>query len=136
MMIDIETVHASRVETGFKPVSTAAARLKKGVLEIIILNVLRKKDRYGYDIIKEISKNSDGFFELKEGTLYPLLYRLNTKGLIDHYWGTESNEAARRKYYHLTEKGAQQLEVKIEKWHQLIQTVNQLINDKNGEESS
>src|SRR6056297_763147 len=56
-------------------------QLKKGVLEIIILDLLTEKDRYGYEIIKELAEKSGGYFELKEGTLYPILYRLNGNGL-------------------------------------------------------
>jgi len=105
-------------------------QLKKGVLEIIILDLLTEKDRYGYEIIKELTERSSGYFELKEGTLYPILYRLNGNGLIDNYWGKEMNDAARRKYYHLTDKGVSELKQKKQQWEELIDAVNIILNDK------
>src|SRR6056297_782568 len=107
-----------------------AKQLKKGVLEIIILDLLTEKDRYGYEIIKELSERSQGYFELKEGTLYPLLYRLNGNGLIENYWGKEMNDAARRKYYHLTEKGVMTLEKKKQLWKELVHAVNAILIDE------
>ena len=105
-------------------------QLKKGVLEIIILDLLTKKDRYGYELIKELSERSQGYFELKEGTLYPLLYRLNGNGLIVNYWGKEMNDAARRKYYQLTDKGVSELRRKKQQWKELVDAVNIILNDK------
>ncbi len=105
-------------------------QLKKGVLEILILDLLTEKDRYGYELIKELSERSQEYFELKEGTLYPLLYRLNGNGLIENYWGKEMNEAARRKYYHLTEKGIRQLKQKKQQWKELIAAVNLILSDQ------
>jgi len=107
-----------------------AKQLKKGVLEIIILDLLTEKDRYGYEIIKDLIDRSGGYFELKEGTLYPLLYRLNGNGLIENYWGKEMNDAARRKYYHLTEKGVMTLEKKKQLWKELVRAVNTIIIDE------
>lgn len=105
-------------------------QLKKGVLEIIILDLLTEKDRYGYELIKDLSERSRGFFELKEGTLYPLLYRLNGNGLIENYWGKEMNDAARRKYYHLTDKGIVELEKKKKQWKELVDAVNVILIDQ------
>jgi len=107
-----------------------AKQLKKGVLEIIILDLLTEKDRYGYEIIKDLTDRSGGYFELKEGTLYPLLYRLNGNGLIENYWGKEMNDAARRKYYHLTEKGVMTLEKKKQLWKELVHAVNAILIDE------
>jgi len=107
-----------------------AKQLKKGVLEIIILDLLTEKDRYGYEIIKDLIDRSGGYFELKEGTLYPLLYRLNGNGLIENYWGKEMNDAARRKYYHLTEKGVMTLEKKKQLWKELVHAVNAILIDE------
>lgn len=105
-----------------------AKQLKKGVLEIIILKILATRDCYGYEIIKELSVLSNGYFELKEGTLYPLLYRLNTKGLIESYWGNEENNAARRKYYLITESGKSKLRESETRWREFIAAVNLILN--------
>ena len=72
-------------------------QFKKGVLELIVLESVRKKDMYGYELVEEVSKVID----VNEGTIYPLLKRLTN----EHYFETylrESTEGPPRKYYHLT----------------------------------
>ena len=108
-------------------------QLKKGVLEIIILKILEEKARYGYELIRELSITSEGYFDMKEGTLYPILYRLNSKGLIENYWGNEENGAARRKYYLLTEVGRRELRRSVSKWQNLVEAVNLIINVEKNE---
>jgi len=56
-----------------------AAQLKKGSLQLCVLALLSKNQMYGYEIIKALQKESDGFFDLKEGTLYPILYRMASR---------------------------------------------------------
>ena len=75
-------------------------QFKKGVLELIVLESVRKKDMYGYELVEEVSKVID----VNEGTIYPLLKRLTN----EHYFETylrESTEGPPRKYYHLTAAG-------------------------------
>ena len=75
-------------------------QFKKGVLELIVLLSVVKKDMYGYELVAEVSKIVD----VNEGTIYPLLKRLTN----EHYFETylkESTEGPPRKYYHLTEGG-------------------------------
>ena len=76
----------------------------RGHTETIILSLLLKQDSYGYKINKEILARTDRRYELKEATLYTTFRRLETAGMIESYWGNE-NAGARRRYYHLTEKG-------------------------------
>jgi PadR family transcriptional regulator PadR len=76
-------------------------QFKKGVLELIVLMSVTKKDMYGYELVSEVSKVID----VNEGTIYPLLKRLTN----EHYFETylkESTEGPPRKYYHLTASGA------------------------------
>jgi len=75
-------------------------QFKKGVLELCVLALLTKKNRYGYDLVNEISKN----IEISEGTIYPLLRRLKNVGWVTTYL-QESQEGAPRKYYKLTQSG-------------------------------
>ena len=75
-------------------------QFKKGVLELIVLVAVNKKDMYGYELVAEVSKVVD----VNEGTIYPLLKRLTN----EHYFETylrESTEGPPRKYYHLTDAG-------------------------------
>jgi PadR family transcriptional regulator PadR len=66
-------------------------QLKKGILSIIVLKLIGDRDMYGYEIIQELDVLSDGYYKLKEGTLYPVLYRLEDSGWI------ESNTSRRKK---------------------------------------
>jgi DNA-binding PadR family transcriptional regulator len=84
------------------------SQLKKGVLEILALHLLSETDMYGYQLISELDRQSDGFFKMKEGTLYPVLYRLEDAGYIVNYWEPESEKrGVRRKYYRITLTGRQ-----------------------------
>ena len=81
-------------------------QFKKGVIELTILKLLNEKEQYGYSIIQQITKRSDELIELKDGTLYPILYRLEDHNYIESHWDT--NKALRRKprkYYNITEAG-------------------------------
>jgi DNA-binding PadR family transcriptional regulator len=71
---------------------------------------------YGYQIIKELERRSEGYFKFKEGTLYPALHRLERSGLISGEWEKLPGELERR-YYCLTDKGAKALREKITEWH-------------------
>ena len=77
------------------------AQFKKGVLELVVLLSLARKDMYGYEIVSEVSK----IIEVNEGTIYPLLKRLTNEKYFETYL-RESTEGPPRKYYHLTKAGA------------------------------
>ena len=76
------------------------AQFKKGVLELVVLLSLARKDMYGYEIVSEVSK----IIEVNEGTIYPLLKRLTNEKYFETYL-RESTEGPPRKYYHLTKAG-------------------------------
>ena len=75
-------------------------QFKKGVLELCVLSLLTKKDYYGYELVEKISAN----IQISEGTIYPLLRRLQKDGLLRTYL-KESKEGPSRKYYQLTKNG-------------------------------
>ena len=89
--------------------------LVKGSTAMLVLSVLEKQDMYGYQIIDELCKRSNHVFDMKAGTLYPLLHQLAEKGFLTTY---EKNvgEARVRKYYHLTQKGADYLAEREQDW--------------------
>ena len=97
-------------------------QFKKGVLELCVLVLTTSKDRYGYELVEEISKK----FEISEGTIYPLLRRMTKEGLFDTYL-QESQEGPPRKYYKLTAKGADLKEDMVQEWKQFSNSVNEII---------
>ena len=84
--------------------SDATSQLRRGVLELCILEVLKRDASYGYEIVKLIAERSHGEYELKEATMYSSVRRLEADGDITWYWGDES-QGGRRKYFKITEKG-------------------------------
>ncbi|HLR53059.1 MAG TPA: PadR family transcriptional regulator [Candidatus Avamphibacillus sp.] len=95
--------------------------IKKGSIDILLLNLLTQKDKYGYEMIKELKDRSNQLYSMGEGTLYPALKRMEKKGWISSYW--QETEHGRRKYYRLLEEGKMILEKKLEEWnrvHKLI----------------
>ena len=87
----------------------------KGFIEPIILSVVARRDTYGYEIAKFVNEQSNGALDLKEGTLYPALRRLEAEEFIEGYWGSETG-GPRRRYYRITPKGLAELESAQEKW--------------------
>lgn len=85
-----------------------ADNFKRGTVELVVLSVLTKKDMYGYEIVKEVEKLSDGCFTLPLGTLYPIFYRFSENGYISDY--DEVSSKRLRKYYHLEAKGREYYE--------------------------
>ncbi|ERI91723.1 transcriptional regulator, PadR family [Clostridiales bacterium oral taxon 876 str. F0540] len=99
-------------------------QLKKGILELCVLAVLDKKDCYGYELVSEISKN----IEISDGTIYPILRRLNQEGYFTTYL-QESQEGPPRKYYKLTEIGKATKEEILIEWNDLVEGVNNIVKE-------
>lgn len=100
------------------------AQMRKGVLELCILNMLNEKDAYANQIIEELKKAE---LIVVEGTLYPLLTRLKNGGLLSYRW-EESTSGPPRKYYTLTEIGKAALQELHQTWENLQDAVNQSIS--------
>ena len=90
----------------------------RGHLDSIILRLILEKDRYGYDISKEISHRTNELFEVKEATLYAVFQRLEKKELVESYYGSES-KGGRRKYYRITTLGKAFYKETIQEWKEL-----------------
>ncbi len=100
------------------------SQVKKGTLTFIVLNILKDgKEFYGYDLITEIKKATA--IEIAEGTLYPLMNRLKTDGLIDSKW-VEQTSGIPRKYYHVTEEGKKTLKIMSDYWVNLNNSISNL----------
>lgn len=81
-----------------------SADLLRGHTDTIVLATLRRGDRYGFEIYKAIRDATGGAHEIKEATLYATYRRLTKDGLVEAYWGDES-QGGRRKYYRITDAG-------------------------------
>ncbi len=88
-------------------------------IESLLLYILADNPAYGYHIIKELERRSQGYFKFKEGTLYPVLHRLERGGLIQGRWRRLSS-GRRRKYYHVTRKGQLELEERASQWQAFL----------------
>ena len=88
----------------------------KGYIESIILSLLKNEDLYGYEISKRVRSISGNTFELKEGTLYVVLKRLENNNLILPYWDDTESGGGRRRYYKITEQGIEYLFKKKDEW--------------------
>ena len=106
--------------------SNISSDLIRGNIDSIILRVLCDGDNYGYEIIKTISKNSEGRYELKEPSLYTSLKRLEGQKLIESYWGDES-QGGRRKYYKVTVLGKESYEKALIAWEIARELIDKLI---------
>ncbi|CAM3367420.1 MULTISPECIES: PadR family transcriptional regulator [Brevibacillus] len=109
--------------------SNISSDLIRGHIDTIILRVLCEGDNYGYEIIKAISKISEGKYELKEPSLYSSLKRLETQKQIISYWGDES-QGGRRKYYQVTPSGRDAYEQSLAAWKVARELIDQLLERK------
>ena len=100
--------------------------LMKGSIDSLLLCLIGQQPMYGYQIIKELGKRSEGYFKLKEGTLYPALYRLERAGLILGKWQMLPNGRQRR-YYYITENGHAILIEKTNQWRDFLAAMNLII---------
>ena len=100
--------------------------LLKGSTSTLVLSVLENNDLYGYRIIRELEIRSEKAFEMSEGTLYPILHALEKEKYLESYWN--EIDGRRRKYYHITNKGKEQLADKKEEWKSFSANVNKVLN--------
>ena len=100
--------------------------LIKGSIASLLLCLIAQQPMYGYRIIKELERKSQGYFKFKEGTLYPALHRLEHRGWIKAEWGV-SELGRRARFYSLTAAGRKQLEVETENWGRLSAAIARVL---------
>ena len=100
--------------------------LKKGSIQLCIMAVLSTGKKYGFQIIKELKELSLGYYELKEGTLYPALHRLEKRGYLKSEWITQKSGMP-RKYYTLTNKGTKALKEAKTEWMKMVKSCNNVL---------
>jgi PadR family transcriptional regulator PadR len=89
--------------------------LRRGSVQALILSLLQEGPMYGYQLSKELQRRSMGYFEFKEGTLYPALHRMEKQGLLRGEWQVV-DEGPSRKFYHLTADGLRELARSRKDW--------------------
>ena len=99
--------------------------LRKGSAETLILALLEERDRHGYEIAKLIGQRSDGAIEFHVASLYPMLYRLERKHLVEGKWVEKAGER-RRRFYKLTPAGRKALAGYRKSWHAFVAALNLL----------
>src|SRR5574340_1131915 len=94
------------------------AELKRGSIQLCLLALLGKDEKYGFQILHELRDRSNGFFDLKEGTLYPALRRLEERGFVASHWKDPGpgEGGMPRKYYRLTDRGRKALDEAVAIW--------------------
>lgn len=100
--------------------------LMSGSTTLLVLSLLSRQEMYGYQMITELARRSDHTFELKEGTLYPILHGLEAEGLVTFQERAAEN-GRRRKYYRITRKGLKALEEQKAQWSLFTEKVNQVV---------
>ena len=101
--------------------------LLSGSTPMLVLSLLRDGDKYGYEMVTELARRSDDTFQLREGTLYPLLHTLEKDGLVRSYQ-QETEQGRQRRYYCLTPGGREELARKEQEWRQFSEKVNTVLN--------
>lgn len=104
----------------------------RGHLESIVLRLILEKDRYGYEISKEISKRTQDRFQIKEATLYAVFQRLEKNGLITSYEGDVS-QGSKRRYYTITPAGRAFFREEIAEWRKTKEIIDIFLEMEDGQ---
>lgn len=106
------------------------AQLRRGTLDLCLLAILARGTRYGYDIVQALS--IDEGLVIKEGTIYPILNRLSSDGLVAAEW-RPSPQGPQRKYYRLTPAGEARLARLRAEWRAFVDDVERLLRAEEGD---
>ena len=101
----------------------------RGHLETMALAALERGAAHGFEILRRLEEAGCGALRLKEGSLYPALYRLEEAGLIDSAWedGTGNRRGPRRRVYHLTKKGTRRLAEGRQEWRHFVSVIGGIL---------
>ncbi|MBE9565774.1 MAG: helix-turn-helix transcriptional regulator [Proteobacteria bacterium] len=98
-------------------------QLLKGTVRLLILRLLGREPMYGYQMIQHLKDRSEGYFQLGEGALYPLLHEMEGQAFLRAKWQDQDGRPKRR-YYHLTAKGKKELALRLETWQGFTKAVD------------
>lgn len=107
-------------------------RLLSGTLDMMILQVVSREPSYGYMIVQTVMAGSGGYFEVKEGSLYPALHKMERQGFLSSYW-VDTQDGRRRKYYRITAAGSKALAEKQKEWTSFSTGVNGILGGPTSE---
>lgn len=96
-----------------------------GNTSMLILELINQRDMYGYELMEELKKRSEGKFTLKAGTLYPLLHNMEKEGIIEAY--SKEYRGKNRNYYKITTTGKKELEKQKQQWEEFYNTINNIL---------
>jgi len=99
--------------------------LKKGSTELLILSLIENRQRHGYEISKLIEERSGGRLTFNVASFYPLLYRMEKRGLIEGRWVEKAGQR-RRRYYRLTANGRKALRAQRSTWREFVSVINRV----------
>jgi PadR family transcriptional regulator, regulatory protein PadR len=106
--------------------SSEQTSLLQGTLDLLILKSLRVGEMHGLGISRRIQQITRGTFDVKPGSLFPALHRIEEEGWISAFWGDSENNR-RAKYYRLTKAGRKQLEVETKRWSRISLAIAQAL---------
>ncbi len=101
-------------------------QFKKGVLDIVILKLLSQQEMYGYELVSELNRRGESL-NIKEGTLYPILYRLEDEGLVETRWEQAASRSKPKKYYKVTEKGIEAMTEAYSQWKAIARDITNIM---------
>jgi PadR family transcriptional regulator len=107
--------------------TVARIELPQGTLDLLILKTIALEPQHGWAISERVQQMSSDALQVKQGSLYPSLHRLERRGWIKARWGTTENNR-RAKYYELTPRGRKQLEAQEDSWRRLAAAVGQILD--------
>jgi PadR family transcriptional regulator PadR len=93
--------------------------LMRGAGPLAVLQLLEQREMYGYELVEALAERTDGVLAMGQSTLYPLLYNLEAKGLVQSHW-RRADSGRGRKYYGLTAEGEAWLDGRREQWQRLV----------------
>jgi PadR family transcriptional regulator PadR len=99
--------------------------LQRGSAEMILLSLLEARSRHGYELAKLIETQSENALQFQVASIYPMLYRLERKGLVEGRWVEKANER-RRRFYKLTPLGRRALADHRQTWREFVKALNRL----------
>jgi PadR family transcriptional regulator PadR len=105
--------------------SVVDRELKRGSAELLILSLIEKRARHGYEISKLIETRSEGALKFHVASFYPLLYRLEARGLVEGRWVEKAGQR-RRRYYRLTARGRKMLRMRRSVWREFVEAMNRI----------
>jgi len=102
--------------------SDAQTRLLQGTLDLLILKALTLGEMHGLGVARRVAQLTEGTFEVKPGSLFPSLHRMEEAGWLDSVWGQSENNR-RAKYYRLTRSGRRQLKEEVTQWSRISSAI-------------